>query len=250
MARLKWDQIGERLYETGVDHGVLYPQVGGAYPKGYAWSGLTSVASNPSGAEDTPYYADNIKYFNMKSAEEFGFTIGCYYYPDEFKQCNGEAEVIDGMTLGQQGRNTFGFSYRSKIGNDTDGQDLGFKLHLIYGCSASPSSVTYNSVNESPEPGEMSYEVSTTPVDVPGKAANGKPYKPTSEIVFDSTKMDPDKMAKIEAILWGTNDDPTGISIYTDEDASGPRLPLPEELIKILSDSETAEPSEEEDALG
>lgn len=235
MPKLKWDQSGERHYETGVDHGVIYPQVDGGYPVGYAWNGLTSVTANPSGAEDTPYYADNIKYFNMKSAEEFGFTIGCYSYPDAFKECNGETEIIEGMTLGQQSRNTFGFSYRSKIGNDTNGQDYGFKLHLIYGCSAAPSSQTYDSVNEAPEPSEMSYEISTTPVDVPGKAANGKPYKPASEIVFDSTKMDPDKLALVESILYGTNDDTIGVSVYSGSETSGPRLPLPEELMKILS---------------
>lgn len=229
MAKLKFDKLEERFYETGVDHGVLYPMVEGAYPTGYVWNGLTSVASNPSGAEDSPYYADNIKYFNMKSAEEYGMTIGCYYYPDEFKQCNGETEPVDGMTFGQQRRNTFGFSYRTKLGNAAEGQDYGFKLHLVYGCSASPSSVTYNSVNESPEPGEMSYEVTTTPVDVPGKDAAGKPFKPVSEIVFDSTKLNPDKLALLEAILYGSDNTVEGV---TEE---GPRLPLPEELMTLMS---------------
>lgn len=246
MAKLKFDQVGERFYETGVDHGVLYPNVNGAYPEGFAWNGLTSVASNPSGAEDSPYYADNIKYFNMKSAEEYGMTIGCYAYPDAFKECNGEAEVVDGMTLGQQSRNTFGFSYRSKIGNDTEGQDYGFKLHLVYGCSASPSSTTYNSVNESPEPGEMSYEVTTTPVDVPGKAPNGKPYKPVSEITFDSTKMDPDKLALLESILYGS-DDASGVSALAgDAVTPGPRLPMPEELMRLMKKApDASEPGEE-----
>lgn len=231
MAKLKFDKPEERFYETGVDHGVLYPFVNGAYTTGVVWNGLTNVASNPSGAEDSPYYADNIKYFNMKSAEEYGLTIGCYYYPDEFKQCNGEKEVVEGMTLGQQSRGTFGFSYRTKLGNATDGQDHGFKIHLVYGCSASPSSLTYNSVNESPEPGEMSYEVTTTPVDVSGKAADGKPYKPVSEIVFDSTKLPAAKLELLESILYGS--DATGVS--GDTVTPGPRLPLPDELITLMS---------------
>lgn len=222
MAKLKWDQIGTRFYETGVDHGVLYPQAEGTYPKGVAWEGLTSVAENPSGAEDSPYYADNIKYFNMKSAEEFGLTIGCYYYPEEFKACNGESEVAKGVTFSQQRRNTFGFSYRTKFGNDTAGEDHGFKLHLVYGCSASPSSITYNTVNESPEPNEMSYEVTTTPIDVSGKDKSGKPYKPVSMIVIDSTKVDAAKLTELEGILYGT------------EEAEA-RLPLPDEIMTFFS---------------
>lgn len=246
MAKLKFDQIGERRYETGCDHGVFYSMKNGKYVEGEPWNGLTSVASNPSGAEDSPYYADNIKYFNMKSAEEYGFTIGCFMYPDGFKKCNGELDVVPGMTLGQQGREIFGFSYRSKEGNDVEGQDAGFIIHLLYGCSASPSSKTYNTVNESPEPGEMSYEISTTPVDVPGKGPNGKPYKPVSEITFSSRSLDPDKMALLEAILYGT-DEPSGVSFYSDSNTDpGPRLPLPEELMKLMAGDAEDGPSEEE----
>lgn len=233
MSKLKWDNVGERFFETGVDHGVLYPMKNGVYQSAVVWNGLTSVASNPSGAEESPYYADNIKYFSMRSAEEYGMTIGCFAYPDEFKECNGEIEAAEGMTLGQQSRSSFGFSYRTKVGNDSDGQDHGFKIHLVYGCSVSPSSMTYNSVNESPEPGEMSYEVTTTPVDVPGKAANGKPYKPVSEITFDSRKLDPDKLALLEETLYGSNDD--------NSDPDNPvvgkdgTLPLPEELMSMMA---------------
>lgn len=249
MPRIKFDQVGERRYETGCDHGVLYSFVDGAYKNGVPWNGLTSVASNPSGAEDTPYYADNIKYFNMKSAEEYGLTIGCFAYPDAFKKCNGELEVVPGMTLGQQNREIFGFSYRSKNGNDVEGQDAGFTIHLVYGCSASPSSKTYNTVNESPEPGEMSYEVSTTPVDVPGKAPNGKPYKPLSEITFESTKLDPDKLEMLEEILYGS--DTSGISTLSSDTEAGPRLPMPEELMELMATTtKPDEPSDDDEALG
>lgn len=217
MSKLKWDQIGERNYETGVDHGVLYPQASGAYPKGYSWSGLTSVSESPSGAEDNALYADNIKYLNLKSAEEFGMTIECYSYPDEFAACNGESSLADGVTLGQQRRNTFGMSYRSKVGNDTDGEDYGYKLHLVYGCSASPSERSYESINDSPDAITFSFEITTTPVDVSGKGSDGKPYKPVSLITIDSTKVDSDKLAKFEEILYGT------------EEAEA-RLPLPDEV--------------------
>lgn len=234
MSRLKWDQIGDRLYETGVDHGVLYLYKNGAYVEGEVWNGLTSVASNPSGAEENKHYADNMKYFGIRSAEEYGLTIGCFMYPDGFKACNGENEPVEGMTFGQQRRSIFGFSYRTKIGNDVDGEDHGFKIHCVYGCSASPSSSTYNTMNESPEPGEMSYEVSTTPVDVPGKGPDGMPFKPLSELTFDSTKMTSDKIAKVEATLYGTNEDnsdPDNVIAATEA-----RLPLPEEWITLLAE--------------
>lgn len=213
--KIVWDNIGERTYETGVDHGVLYPQQDGAYPKGYAWNGLISVSENPSGAEDNPLYADNIKYLNIKSAEEFGLTIECYTYPDEWYQCDGTAELIDGVTLGQQSRNTFGFSYRTKLGNDTRGEDYGYKLHLVYGCSASPSEKGYQTVNESPDAITFSYEISTTPVPIDG-------YKPVSSVTIDSTKIDPDLLAALEKALYGD-----------DVDAE-PHLPLPDELKEIL----------------
>jgi hypothetical protein len=224
MSKLAWDVTGEHIYETGVDRGVLYPQVDGEYPKGIAWSGLTSVAENPSGAEDTALYADNIKYLNLKSAEELGATIECYSYPDEWMECDGSAEVIPGVNLGQQKRNTFGLSYRTKIGNDTKGDDYGYKIHLLYGCSASPSERTYQSVNDSPDAISFSYDVTTTPVTVDG-------YKATSSIVIDSTKIDATALAKIEAILYGT-DATSGEDATEGTDA---RLPLPSELISILS---------------
>lgn len=212
--KILWDETGKRLYETGVDHGVLYPQSEGKYPKGVAWNGLISVSENPSGAEDNPLYADNMKYLNIKSAEELGLTIECYIYPDEWEECDGTAEFVKGVNLGQQKRNTFGLSYRTKIGNDTEGEDHGYKLHLIYGCSASPSEKTYQTVNDSPEAITFSYEISTTPVPVDG-------FKPVSSIIVDSTKIDPDSLAALEKALYGDTE-------------SEPHLPLPDELKEIL----------------
>lgn len=200
---IKWDQIGQKKFKTGVDHGVLYPQKGGGYPEGYAWNGLTSVNKSPSGAEDTKLYADNIPYLTMRSAENLGFTIECYMYPDEWAQCNGESELAEGVFLGQQRRNTFGFSYRNKIGNDTEGEDYGYELNLFYGCSASPSEQANQTVNESPEAATFSYEATTTPVPVSGVGPDGKPYKPTASITIDSTKAPKDKLAAFETILYG-----------------------------------------------
>lgn len=235
MARVKWDQIGEHLYEAGCDHGVLYPQKNGTYPKGVAWNGLTEVAERPSGAEDNPQYADNIKYLNIKSAEDFGATINCFYYPDEWCECNGEAELVAGVTLGQQRRNTFGLSYRTKIGNDTDGEDHGYKIHLVYGGSATPSEKTYSTINDNPEVATFSYEITTTPVDVPGKDKDGNPFKPTALIVIDSRKVDAEKLKAIEDILYGVDEvkDPDTSDITTP--GTEPRLPLPAELIQILA---------------
>lgn len=224
MSVLTWDKIGERTYETGVDHGVLYPQSSGAYSNGVAWNGLSSVSENPSGAEDNAIYADNMKYLNMKSAEEFGLTVNCYTYPDEFAACNGEADMIPGVTMGQQSRNTFGMSYRTKKGNDTEGEDHGYKLHLVYGCSASPSERSYETVNDSPSAIEFSFEVATTPVPVTGNnPATGKPFKPVSLITIDSTIIDAEKLTTLEKILYGSED-------------AEPRLPLPDELKTILAD--------------
>lgn len=240
MAKIKWDQIGERYYETGVDHGVLYPQKDGGYPKGVAWNGLVTVTESPQGAEDNPLYADNMKYLNLKSAEEFNATIECFTYPDEWDACNGESELVKGVKLGQQRRNTFGFSYRTKVGNDTEGEDYGFKIHLIYGASASPSEKSYGTVNDSPEAITFSYEVTTTPVDVSGKDANGKPFKPVSSVTIDSrdfqTEAEKEKLAKIEEILYGT--DATGAALEDDVTTTGsdPRLPLPDEIKQILSE--------------
>ena len=234
MAKLKWDQVGEKFYETGVDHGVLYPQSGGSYPKGVAWSGLISVSESPSGAEDSPFYADNIKYLNLKSAEEFGATIECYTYPDEWMACNGEMDLVPGVRFGQQRRNTFGLCYRTKKGNDTEGEDYGFMIHIIYGCSASPSEKTYETVNDSPSPITFSYEITTTPIDVSGKDENGKPFKPVACVTIDSTKVDKEKLAILEAILYGT-DDSGSLEEGTSVAGESARLPLPEELKQIFA---------------
>lgn len=219
MARLEWDKTGEHLYETGVDHGVLYfPDQTGAYKNGVAWNGLISVSESPSGAEATGQYADNIKYLNLISAEEFGATVEAYTYPEEFEACNGNKELIDntGVYVGQQSRSVFGFCYRTMIGNDTDGQDHGYKLHLVYGCQVSPSEKAYQTINDSPEALTFSWELSTTPVNVTGK-------KPTALLVIDSTKIDSTKLAKIEAKLYG------------DETSTGAVLPTPDEITEILN---------------
>lgn len=213
---LVWDASGERFYETGVDHGVLYPQREGAYPEGHAWNGLTAFTESPSGAEDNPLWADNMKYLNLKSAEEFGCTIECYTYPDAWAECDGSKEVADGVMFGQQGRNTFGFSCRTKLGNDIDGEDHGYKLHLIYGCSATPSEKGYSTTNDSPDAITFSYEVSTIPVVVEG-------YKPVSSITIDSTKVDKEKLKKLEEALYGSEE----------KDAY---LPLPAEVITIFAE--------------
>lgn len=196
MPRLEWDKTGERFYETGVDRGVLYPSVGGAYPKGVAWNGITAVNENPSGAEPTALYADNIKYLTMMSAEEYGYTLEAYMYPEEFEQCDGSAAIAKGVNIGQQKRVPFGLSYRTLIGNDADGQEHGYKIHLIYGGLASPSQKDHSTVNDNPDATSMSWEVSNTPVEVPG-------YKPTASITIDSTKIDKEKLTKLENILYG-----------------------------------------------
>lgn len=200
---IKWDQTGQRKYKTGVDHGTIYPQRNGVYPKGFAWNGLTAVNKNPSGAEDNKIYADNMQYLNIKSAETLGLTIECLMYPDAFEECNGESELAEGVTLGQQRRNTFGFSYRTKVGNDTEGEDFGFEINLVYGCSASPSEQASQTINESPETSTFSYEISTTPVNVSGVGPDGKPYKPSACITINSTKVPRDKIVAIEKILYG-----------------------------------------------
>lgn len=214
MPKIIWDQTGERFYETGVSKGVLYPLTAGAYSNGVAWNGLTAVNESPSGAEATPLYADNIKYLNLMSAEEFGATIEAYTYPDEFAACNGEAELATGISIGQQARSTFGLSYQTKIGNDQN-SELGYKIHLIYGALAAPSEKAYATVNDSPEAITFSWEISTTPVEVTG-------FKPTATIVVDSTKVDAEKLAALEAILYGTEQDEA-------------RLPLPNEVLEIIN---------------
>ena len=216
MSRIVWDKTGERYYETGVKQGVLYPiQSDGKYTKGVAWNGLTAVTESPSGAEATPLYADDIKYLNLISNEEFGCTIEAYTYPDEFAECDGSAELVTGVMIGQQKRKVFGLCYRTTIGNDVDGNDHGYKLHLIYGCLAAPSEKAYSTINDSPEAITFSWEVTTTPVNVEG-------FKPTSQITIDSTKADPTKLAALEAVLYGA-------------EAAEAKLPLPDEVATLMS---------------
>lgn len=213
--RLNWDQIGDRKYETGCDRGVLFPvDDTGAYDTGVAWDGLSAVNENPSGGEPTAVYADNIKYLELTGTEEFGATIEAYTYPDEFEVCDGSAEIAPGVTITQQDRKPFGFSYRTLIGNDVAGTNHGYKIHLVYGAKAKPSQKNYGTVNESPEAMTLSWELSTTPVSVNG-------FKPTSHLIVDSTKVNAEKLAALEDILYGTDE----------EEA---RLPLPDEVITLL----------------
>ena len=216
MSKITWDKAGERLYETGVNKGVLYT-VGtdGKYTKGVAWNGLTAVTESPSGAEATPLYADNTKYLNLISAEEFGATIEAYTYPDEFAACNGETSLIEGITIGQQARKTFGMSYTTKVGNDMDAE-AGYKIHIIYGALAAPSEKAYATVNDSPEAITFSWEITTTPVEVTG-------HKPTATVVIDSTKVEAGKLAALEAVLYGSES----------EEA---RLPLPDEIVSLVGE--------------
>lgn len=229
MSKIKWDETGKRYYETGVDHGVLYP-IGsnGKYDKGVAWNGLISVTEAPSGAEPNNLYADNIKYLVLVGAEDFGYTIEAYTYPDEWAACDGSAEPVLGMSIGQQARKIFGLVHRTKLGNDTDGQDHGYKLHLLYGGLASPSERGYQTVNDSPEAITFSWEVTTTPVDVPG-------FKPTACVIIDSTKVDREKLAALEEILYGKDPATEGGT-----DGTEPRLPLPAEVIELLKDEPAA----------
>lgn len=217
MAKIVWDQTGERLYETGVKNGVLYVQENGTYPKGVAWNGLTAVTESPSGAEPTALYADDTKYVNLVSAEEFGATVEAYTYPDEFAECDGSASIADGVYIGQQNRKTFGLSYKTTVGNDVNNNNHGYKLHLIYGAVASPSEKSYSTINDSPDAITFSWEISTTPVNVTG-------HKPTALLTIDSTKVDPTKLAKLEAVLYGSSE--------AEADA---RLPLPDEIVSILT---------------
>lgn len=217
MSKLIWDATGEKMYETGVDHGVLYVMEGGLYPTGVVWNGLTAVTESPSGAEATPLYADNIKYLNLMSAEEFGATIEAYMYPPEFEACDGTAEVVPGMAIGQQSRKTFGLCYRTRIGNDVDNDSHGYKLHIIYGALAAPSEKAYATVSDSPEAITFSWEVSTTPVTVTG-------HQPTATVVINSTKVAKEKLAALEAILYGSED-------------TEARLPLPDEIAALIGEA-------------
>ena len=215
MPKLIWDATGERVYETGVRNGVLYPMVEGAYPKGVVWNGLTAVTESPSGAESTPLYADDIKYLNLISAEEFGATVEAYTYPKEFAECDGSATLVKGVTIGQQPRKTFGMSYRTVIGNDVNNESHGYKLHLIYGAVATPSEKAYSTINDSPEAIIFSWELTTTPVNVTG-------FKPTASLTIDSTKVDKEKLTALEDILYGTQE-------------AEARLPLPDEIATLMN---------------
>lgn len=216
MPKLVWDKTGERYYETGVKQGVLYPiDNQGTYPKGVAWNGLTNVTESPSGAEATALYADDIKYLNLISTEEFGGTIEAYTYPDEFAECDGSASLATGVYIGQQPRKTFGLCYRTTVGNDVDNNNYGYKLHLVYGALASPSEKAYATINDSPEAITFSWEFSTTPVNVTG-------FKPTACITIDSTKVEAEKLANLEKILYG-------------DDETEARLPLPDEVAQVMA---------------
>lgn len=214
MPKLIWDQAGERLYETGTSNGVLYPFENDKYGAGVAWNGLTKVSENPSGAEPTPLYADNGKYLNILSAETFAATVSAYMYPDEFKKCIGEEEVVAGMAIGQQDHQVFGFSYKTLIGSDTKNASHGYKIHVVYGCTAAASKKDYETVNDSPSAVEMSFDVSTTPVDVTG-------FKPTATIVFDSSKLSEAQMKAVETALYG-------------DESAAPKLPTPDEFKALI----------------
>lgn len=226
MSRLEWDKVGERLYETGVDRGVIYPQESdGKYPKGYAWNGLTEVAEKPSGAEATPLYANNKKYLELLSAEDFAGSIGAYMYPDEFNPCIGIKEIATGVYVSQQAHTPFGLSYRTLIGNDTEKTKYGYKLHVVYGATARPSEKTNATVNKDPEVSPMSWEFSTTPLECEG-------MDPTAHLIIDSTKITKEKIEAIEKILYGT-------------EAEDARLPLLSEIIELLKDGEESPTGDE-----
>lgn len=223
MSKLTWDDTGKRLYETGVKQGVIYPMgSNGAYGAGVAWNGLTAVTESPSGAEATKLYADDIKYLELTSVEEFGATIEAYTYPDEFAECDGSVEFAKGARIGQQDRKMFGLCYKTTLGNDVKGNEYGYKLHIVYGAKAAPSEKGYNTINDSPEAITFSWEITTTPVAVAG-------FKPTAHIEIDSTKADSTKLAALEAILYGK--DPTSEG---GEDGVDPKLPLPAEILTTL----------------
>ena len=216
MSKIVWDAVGEHTFETGVRNGVLYlKDVDGAYNTGVAWNGLTSVSESPEGAEATDLYADDIKYLTLMSAENFKATIEAYTYPVEFEECDGSATIANGVVIGQQSRKPFGLCYRTAIGNDTDGNEHGYKLHIVYGCQASPSEKQYSTINDSPEAITFSWEVNTTPVNVTGK-------KPTATLIIDSTKADKAKLTALEAILYGS-------------ESTEPRLPLPDEIATLMT---------------
>lgn len=223
--RLKWDETGKRFYETGVNQGVLYllNTVNNTYDKGVAWNGLSTVTESPSGAEATAVYADNTKYLSLLSTEEFGATVEAYTYPDEFAECDGSASIATGVSIGQQNRKVFGLCYKTVLGNDTEGNDYGYKIHIIYGAKASPSEKGYSTINDSPEAIAFSWELTTTPVTVNG-------FKPTASLVIDSTKADPTRLKALEDILYGTDAGAEGTPA-----ATAPRLPLPDEIATLMA---------------
>lgn len=224
MPKIKWDQVGEHLYETGVDHGILsVVDDTGKYGTPVPWNGLTNVTENPSGADANAQYADNIKYLNLIAAEDFGLTIEAFTYPSEFGQCDGTAEIAPGIVIGQQGRGTFGFGYRTKIGNDVMNDNLGYKLHFAYGCVAAPSEKGYDTIGDSPEPINFSWEVNTTPVPVEG-------FKPTAILTIDSTMVDPDKLKEFEELIYG--EDPL---MEGGEDGAEPKFLLPDEILAFFA---------------
>ena len=215
MARLIWDEVGQRFFETGVKNGVLYVQDNdGSYKNGVVWNGLTAVTESPSGAEETPLYADDVKYLTLRSAEEFGATVEAYTYPEEFEQCDGSASIADGVTIGQQARRAFGLCYRTSVGNDIQGQNFSYKLHLIYGCTVAPSEKSYSTINDNPEAITFSWELSTVPVPVDG-------FSPTASLVIDASKVDEGKMQQLEDALFG-------------DESNEAKLLLPNEIMELL----------------
>lgn len=224
MAKLKWDQVGERLYETGIEQCVLFPTDQTGYTKGVAWNGIVSISENPSGAESNPQYADNIKYLNLISAEEFGATIEAFTYPPEFEVCDGTAELAKGVYVRQQVRRPFGLCYRTRIGNDVDGPDHGFKLHFVYGAMATPSEKNYGSINDSPEAITFSWEISTTPIEVPD-------HRPTASLVINSTIVDATKLSTLLDMVYGT--DGSGES----STGTDPKLPTPAEIYSLFKEA-------------
>ena len=215
MARLIWDEVGQRFFETGVKNGVLYVQDNdGSYKNGVVWNGLTAVTESPSGAEETPLYADDVKYLTLRSAEEFGATVEAYTYPEEFEQCDGSASIANGVTIGQQARRAFGLCYRTSVGNDIQGQNFSYKLHLIYGCTVAPSEKSYSTINDNPEAITFSWELSTVPVPVDG-------FSPTASLVIDASKVDEGKMELLENALFG-------------DESNEAKLLLPNEIMEML----------------
>lgn len=238
---LKWDEVGQRTYVTGVDHLALYVMENNAYPKGVAWNGVTAINESPSGADENAIYADNIKYLSIRAAEDFGLTIECYDTPEEFDECDGCATPgsLKGVVVHQQSRKTFGLAYRTQIGNDTEGIDYGYELHLVWGCSASPSEISHNTINENVEPGTLSYEVTTVAVPVSGMKATARMTINVKEFIDAHAEDGADKIKALETVLFG-GDLADVIAGDPKEEAAGPRLPMPDEVIAILTDPEIA----------